>query len=309
MPVVAAARPAITVTSWEADPVEATAGGRLVLHAPWGDAGAATLTASAVTTRRQAERPVSTLERYGPRLPRRHDGAPGGRNHAGRECSGASVRLVRPRRDGGRGLGPSYRAGCPVAPGELRAVRLAYWGFDGTRHLGALVVNDAVVPAVQQIFRRLYAERFPIRRMQPVAASGETTIARWQRTTRPRSTAATPSRPGRSAGLFTPTARRSTSTLSKTPIFSARRSTPGRTALPRPGRRSPGHGRAGRRARRGLRGLGLAVGRKLDRVSRLPALLGERRVITAFLKNSRRPERVVLVADCPRGRYARSGRR
>ncbi len=67
-------------------------------------------------------------------------------------------------------LGASYRAGCPVGPAELSALRLSYWGFDGQRHLGTIVVNSAVVPAVRQIFRRLYARRFPIRRMEPVAA-------------------------------------------------------------------------------------------------------------------------------------------
>ena len=69
-------------------------------------------------------------------------------------------------------LGRSYRLGCPVGPAELRAVRLAYWGFDRDRHLGTIVVNTAVVPAVREIFRRLYAERFPIRRMEPVAVFG-----------------------------------------------------------------------------------------------------------------------------------------
>jgi D-alanyl-D-alanine carboxypeptidase len=69
-------------------------------------------------------------------------------------------------------LGASYHPGCPVGPSELRAIRLAYWGFDGQRHLGTIVVNSTVVPAVRRIFRRLYAHRFPIRSMEPVAAFG-----------------------------------------------------------------------------------------------------------------------------------------
>ena len=64
----------------------------------------------------------------------------------------------------------SYRAGCPVGPSELRSVRLAYWGFDGRRQLGTLVVNRRVAGAVVTVFRRLYAARFPIRRMVPVSA-------------------------------------------------------------------------------------------------------------------------------------------
>jgi hypothetical protein len=57
-----------------------------------------------------------------------------------------------------------------VPPSGLRLVHLTYWGFDGHPHRGALVVNAAVVPAVEQIFGRLYTERFPIRRMTPIDA-------------------------------------------------------------------------------------------------------------------------------------------
>jgi hypothetical protein len=64
----------------------------------------------------------------------------------------------------------SYRAGCPVGPAELRTVRLAYVGFDGRPHLGSLVVNRRVTADIVAVFRRLYAARFPIRRMQPVSA-------------------------------------------------------------------------------------------------------------------------------------------
>ncbi len=64
----------------------------------------------------------------------------------------------------------SYRPGCPVGPAELRLVRLSYWGFDGRPHRGSLVVNSAVVPAVETVFAKLYRARFPIRRMKPVDA-------------------------------------------------------------------------------------------------------------------------------------------
>lgn len=66
----------------------------------------------------------------------------------------------------------SYRAGCPVAPDELRSVRLVHWGFDGREHAGVLVVNRRVTDDVAAIFRRLHASRFPIRRIVPVAAYG-----------------------------------------------------------------------------------------------------------------------------------------
>ncbi|HVA29709.1 MAG TPA: M15 family metallopeptidase [Gaiellaceae bacterium] len=64
----------------------------------------------------------------------------------------------------------SWRPGCPVTPSQLRRIRLPYWGFDGAPHTGRIVVNAAVVAVVAGVFERLYAERFPIRRMRPVDA-------------------------------------------------------------------------------------------------------------------------------------------
>ena len=64
----------------------------------------------------------------------------------------------------------SYRAGCPVGPSQLRLLRLSYWGFDGSAHVGSLVVRDRVAQDVVSVFRRLYAARFPIRRLRKVDA-------------------------------------------------------------------------------------------------------------------------------------------
>jgi hypothetical protein len=64
----------------------------------------------------------------------------------------------------------SYRSGCPVTPAQLRLVRLSFWGFDRKRHLGSLVVNRKVTGDVVTVFRRLYAARFPLRRLEPVSA-------------------------------------------------------------------------------------------------------------------------------------------
>jgi hypothetical protein len=64
----------------------------------------------------------------------------------------------------------SWRAGCPVAPSRLRRVRLTYWGFDRRSHTGTLVVNAAAVTDIVRVFSRLYAARFPIRRMRPIDA-------------------------------------------------------------------------------------------------------------------------------------------
>lgn len=66
----------------------------------------------------------------------------------------------------------SWRSGCPVAPAALRRVRLAYWGFDGRVHTGALVVNERAAGDIVVVFRRLYRARFPIRRLRPIDAYG-----------------------------------------------------------------------------------------------------------------------------------------
>lgn len=64
----------------------------------------------------------------------------------------------------------SYRAGCPVPPSQLRTVHLTYWGFDGRAHEGALVVHRRAADDMVKVFRRLYAARFPIRRIVPLSA-------------------------------------------------------------------------------------------------------------------------------------------
>jgi hypothetical protein len=66
----------------------------------------------------------------------------------------------------------SWHAGCPVGPSSLRRLRLSYWGFDGERHVGTLVVNRSAVGDLTVVFRRLYKARFPIRRMRPIDAYG-----------------------------------------------------------------------------------------------------------------------------------------
>jgi len=63
----------------------------------------------------------------------------------------------------------SYRSGCPVAPADLRLVRISYRGFDRRGHVGALVVHRRVTPDVVKVFRRLYTAGFPIHRITPVS--------------------------------------------------------------------------------------------------------------------------------------------
>jgi hypothetical protein len=69
-------------------------------------------------------------------------------------------------------LPSSWRPGCPVPLARLRRVRLTYWGFDGRVRTGALVANEDAVADVVRVFSRLYAARFPIRRLRPIDAYG-----------------------------------------------------------------------------------------------------------------------------------------
>ena len=66
-------------------------------------------------------------------------------------------------------LGKSWRAGCPVAPSQLRLLHLRYVGFDGRSRVGTMVVNATVVTSVIRVFATLYAKRFPIHLMVPVS--------------------------------------------------------------------------------------------------------------------------------------------
>jgi hypothetical protein len=68
--------------------------------------------------------------------------------------------------------GVSWRAGCPRALADLRLVSLSYVGFDGSTHAGELVVDKTIAAAVVRIFGKLYAARFPIRKMVRVDAYG-----------------------------------------------------------------------------------------------------------------------------------------
>jgi hypothetical protein len=68
--------------------------------------------------------------------------------------------------------GVSWRPGCPVALGDLRMLTVSHWGFDGRRRTGRLVVHEAAARPLRTVFRRLYAARFPVRKIVPIDAYG-----------------------------------------------------------------------------------------------------------------------------------------
>ena len=66
----------------------------------------------------------------------------------------------------------SWRPGCPVPLRDLRYLRLSFVRFDGTAGYGRMVVHEDVAQSVVGVFRALYEQRFPIRRMRLVDAYG-----------------------------------------------------------------------------------------------------------------------------------------
>ena len=67
----------------------------------------------------------------------------------------------------------TWEPGCPVARDELAWLRLTFWGFDGRRHTGELLVNAAVVDDLDRVFARLYDARFPLEQVLIVRSIDE----------------------------------------------------------------------------------------------------------------------------------------
>jgi hypothetical protein len=69
-------------------------------------------------------------------------------------------------------VGRSWHSGCPVGRDGLRLIRMNYWGYDGYRYRGELVVNAAIAGKTVSAFGGLYAHQFPIRSMYRVDRFG-----------------------------------------------------------------------------------------------------------------------------------------
>ena len=65
-----------------------------------------------------------------------------------------------------RMVGYSWTPGCPVGRADLRYVTVNFWGFDGKRSHGAVVVHASIATRTAQAFTRLYDQRFRIRQMR-----------------------------------------------------------------------------------------------------------------------------------------------
>jgi hypothetical protein len=71
-----------------------------------------------------------------------------------------------------RDLYATWRPGCPVPVDQLRAVDVSHWGFDGRIHTGRLVVAANEATRMAAVMGDLYAQRYPIQRMEPIDVFG-----------------------------------------------------------------------------------------------------------------------------------------
>ena len=60
----------------------------------------------------------------------------------------------------------SWRKGCPVPIADLAYLRLSHYGYDGAVHQGVLVVHKQLAAEVLEVFKSLFAQRFPIEKMR-----------------------------------------------------------------------------------------------------------------------------------------------
>ncbi len=61
---------------------------------------------------------------------------------------------------------------CPLSPQQLTHIQVPYWGFDNKAHTGILVVNHNIADETQAIFKKIYAQKFPIEKIKPLENYG-----------------------------------------------------------------------------------------------------------------------------------------
>lgn len=71
-----------------------------------------------------------------------------------------------------RMTGVSWHEGCPVGLGGLRLVRASHRDFRGGTEQGSVVVHERYARGTLDVLRRLWAKRFPIRRMELIDRFG-----------------------------------------------------------------------------------------------------------------------------------------
>jgi hypothetical protein len=62
----------------------------------------------------------------------------------------------------------SWHPGCPVAPGDLRQLTIAYWDYNSRQQHGILIVHKDVADEAAGLFRKLYVHHFLIQQISPI---------------------------------------------------------------------------------------------------------------------------------------------
>jgi hypothetical protein len=65
-------------------------------------------------------------------------------------------------------MSSSWRSGCPVGLGNLRLIEVSHFTFDGQITTGELVIHEDAAQDIVGVFELLFADAFPIERMQLV---------------------------------------------------------------------------------------------------------------------------------------------
>lgn len=63
-------------------------------------------------------------------------------------------------------MGRSYKEGCPIPITDLVYLRVTHYNMEGNVSLGELVVHQKIARAVMEVFEDIFAQEFPIERMQ-----------------------------------------------------------------------------------------------------------------------------------------------
>lgn len=69
-------------------------------------------------------------------------------------------------------VGRTWHSGCPVGRSGLRLMRANYWGYDGYRYRGELIVNAGAVGQYRRALDGIYADRLRLRSMYRVDRFG-----------------------------------------------------------------------------------------------------------------------------------------
>lgn len=63
-------------------------------------------------------------------------------------------------------LNISYKENCPVKPNELNYLTLSYIDYNGEQQIGNLIVHKKIAQKTINIFKKLFAENYPIKSMK-----------------------------------------------------------------------------------------------------------------------------------------------